>query len=50
MRHQLLILRAVPDLSEYVEMHDPVEEVEETDIFVASRRRRPVDPPAADKP
>lgn len=41
--------RLVFDFSEYIEMHDPAEEVEEKDVLVASRRRRTVDPPAADE-
>lgn len=43
--------QVIPNLSDFVEMLDPVEEeVEETEVLVTSRRRRPVDPPTAEEP
>lgn len=41
----------VPNLSAFVEMFDPAEEeVEEAEVLLTSRRRRPVDPPVVEEP
>lgn len=43
--------QAIPNLSEFVEMLDPIEEeVQEMEVLVTSRRRRPVNPPIAKEP
>lgn len=38
---------AIPNLSKYIEVHDPGDGVDETGTLIALRRRKTVDPPTA---